>query len=141
LRNLGRTAEVVSRIPLLALLAMGILRFAFRRTGVTSDGIFATVAVYLLVAFLFADAYVLVFAWDPASFNLKPEDLGGSFHALHGTMVYFSIVTLATLGYGDVLPLSETARSLAVTEAVVGQFYVGVIVAVFIGKYMTQSRG
>jgi len=48
-------------------------------------------------------------------------------------MVYFSLVTLATVGYGDILPHSEIARALANIEAVIGQFYVAVIVAVFVG--------
>jgi uncharacterized membrane protein len=55
-------------------------------------------------------------------------------------MVYFSLVTLATVGYGDILPTGDTARMLAMIEAVVGQFYVAVIVAVFVGMYAAQKR-
>ena len=50
-------------------------------------------------------------------------------------MTYFSLVTLATVGYGDILPRSDTARMVAMIEAVVGQFYVAVIVAIFVGMY------
>jgi hypothetical protein len=134
------TAEIASQIPLLALLATGILCFVFRERRLTSDGLFATVAVYLLVALLFAQLYLLVLAWNPASFNLPPLTEGQRLQGLQDEMVYFSLVTLATLGYGDVLPLSETARALAVIEAVVGQFYVAVIVAVFVSLFAAQRR-
>jgi hypothetical protein len=55
-------------------------------------------------------------------------------------MIYYSMITLATVGYGDILPLTDTARTLAVLEATVGQFYVAVIVAVFVGMYSSQRR-
>ena len=68
----------------------------------------------------------------------RPE--GWSPQVLQSDLPYFSLVTLATFGYGDILPLTETARTLAMVEAAVGQFYVAVIVAVFIGMYVTQRR-
>jgi voltage-gated potassium channel Kch len=55
-------------------------------------------------------------------------------------MVYFSFVTLATLGYGDIVPLSSLARSIAVTEALIGQFYVAVVVALLIGAYLSSRQ-
>ena len=55
-------------------------------------------------------------------------------------MTCFSLVTLATVGYGDILPATPTARMLAMFEAVVGQFYVAVVVALFVGMYSSQSR-
>lgn len=134
------TAEIASLIPLLGLLAAGILGFVFRERRLTSDGLCATVAVYLLIALLFAQVYLLVLTWNPASFNLPPLTEGQRPQGQQGDMVYFSLVTLATLGYGDVLPVSETARALAVIEAVVGQFYVAVIVAVFVGMYAAGRR-
>jgi hypothetical protein len=59
---------------------------------------------------------------------------------LQSSLLYFSLITLATVGYGDILPVSETARTLAVIEATLGQFYVAVIVAVFVAMYATQRR-
>lgn len=134
------TAETASVVPLLALLASGILRFVFRERRLTSDGLFATVAVYVVIAVLFAQLYLLVLIWNPGSFNLPPLAGGEATTALEGTLVYFSVVTMATVGYGDILPVSETARALTVIEAVVGQFYVAVIVAVFVSLYSAQRR-
>lgn len=136
--RVARTAEIASTMPLLALLAVGILRFVFRGKFLTIDSLFATVAVYLFLGLLFAQLYQLLLGWNPASFNLdvagRPSEL------LQSDLTYFSLVTLATVGYGDILPVSATARTLAVIEATVGQFYIAVIVAVFVGMYAAQRR-
>jgi voltage-gated potassium channel len=50
------------------------------------------------------------------------------------------LVTLATVGYGDILPASHTARMFAMFEAVVGQFYIAVVVAMFVGMYSSQRK-
>ena len=134
-QRLWRIVDIATNLPLLALLPMGVLAFAFRERRPTVDGIFATVAAYLLIAMLFAQMYALALELDPSSFNLS-ADLTP--HARQGSLVYFSLVTLATLGYGDVLPLHSTVRTIAVVEAVVGQFYVAVIVAVFVGMFVSQ---
>lgn len=133
-----RTVEIVSSMPLLALLAVGILRFVFRGKRLTTDGILATVAVYLIVAMLFAQIYLLLLEWNPASFNL--DVAARTPPQLQGDLVYFSLITLATVGYGDILPVTQVARSFAVFEATVGQFYIAVVVAVFVGMYAAQRR-
>jgi hypothetical protein len=135
-----RLAGEISMLPLLAMLAVGIVGFIFRAKRLSIDGILATVAVYLVVALLFAQLYVLTLAADPASFSLPIPAVERTPHLLQIDMLYFSLVTLATVGYGDILPQSEFARMLAMLEAVVGQFYVAVIVAVFVGMYAAQSR-
>jgi len=55
-------------------------------------------------------------------------------------LFYYSFVTLATLGYGDIVPVSEAARSFAVLEAVMGQIYLVVLVARLVGMHISQSR-
>ena len=136
--RLGRTLEIATTLPLLALLAVGILQYIFRNRTLTVDGIFATVTVYLMIAMIFSMLYLLLVVWNPASFNLQAEGMPPQL--LQSNLLYFSLITLATVGYGDILPVSETARTLAVIEATVGQFYVAVIVAVFVGMYATQRR-
>jgi len=55
-------------------------------------------------------------------------------------LLYYSLITQCSVGYGDVLPQSDAARMLAVIQAVVGQFYMAVVVAIFVGMYATQRR-
>lgn len=137
---LALAAETTSLLPLVALISIGILRFVYRSRSLTIDGIFATVVVYVLIALTFARVYVLLMDWNPQSFDLGVPAAGLTRHQIHIDLLYFSLVTLATVGYGDVLPVSDTARMLAMIEAVVGQFYVAVIVAVFVGMYAAQRR-
>ena len=136
----SRTLELLSLMPLMAMLAAGMLAFVLRERTLTLDSIFATIAAYLLVAVLFAQIYVCMITWNPASFSLPVEVANRPVHLLQSDMTYFSLVTLATVGYGDILPATATARTLAMIEAVTGQFYVAVVVAIFVGMYSSQRR-
>lgn len=135
-----RELEAVAIVPLLALLAGGILRFVYRSRRLTIDGILATVVVYMLIALAFAQIYVMLIGWNPASFALPVPAAQRTPQLLHLDMVYYSLITQCSVGYGDILPRSDTARMIAVIQAVVGQFYMAVIVAVFVGMYSVSRR-
>jgi hypothetical protein len=135
-----RTVELLTTVPVLGVLAAGMLAFVRRGRRLTIDSIFATVAAYLLLALLFAQIYLCLITWDPGSFSLPVAAADRPAHLLQSDMTYFSLVTLATVGYGDVLPVTHTARMLAMFQAVTGQFYVAVVVALFVGMYSSQPR-
>jgi hypothetical protein len=137
----SRTLELLTLVPLMALLAAGILAFVLRERTLTLDSIFATVAAYLLVAVMFAQIYLCLLAWRPDSFSMPVEVASRPMHLLQADITYFSLVTLATVGYGDILPATPTARTLAMIEAVSGQFYIAIVVALFVGMYSSQRRG
>lgn len=139
----GRLAGVLqslAAVPLLGMLAAGILRYVFAHRRLDADGIFATIAAYLLVAIAFARLYVALLAWSPESLQLAGGAQDPGPQQVEAQMIYYSVVTLATVGYGDVLPVSNIARTLAVIEATLGQFYIAVIVAVFVGMYASERR-
>jgi voltage-gated potassium channel len=135
-----RTVELLTLVPVLAVLATGMLAFVRGQRTLSIDSFFATVAAYLLLALLFTQLYLWLIAWDPASFTLPLAAAGQPAHMMQADLTYFSLVTLATVGYGDVLPATHTARMLAMFQAVVGQFYVAVVVALFVGMYSSQPR-
>lgn len=135
---LGRI-EVAARVPILIACAAGILLFVFRRGAITVDGIFAALAAYLLIAFAFAEIYVFLQMWAPESFRFPAPIEAGTAPGLASSMLYFSFVTIATLGYGDILPHTEAVRMVAVIEAVVGQFYVAVIVALLVSRFVARA--
>lgn len=135
-----RTIELLTLVPVLAVVAVGVLAFVRRQHRLTIARIFATVAAYLLLALLFTQLYLCLMTWNPASFSLSIEAAGRPVHLLQADMTYFSLVTLATVGYGDVLPVTHAARMLAMFEAVVGQFCVAVVVALFVGMYSSQRK-
>jgi hypothetical protein len=138
--ELARIAHSAAMIPLLVLLAAGILRYVFARRQLDTDGIFATVAAYLLVAFVFAQVYTMLAIITPASFDAPVPLAERSPQHMQADLLYYSLITLATVGYGDILPATDIARTLAVIEATVGQFYVAVIVAVFVGMYSASRQ-
>jgi hypothetical protein len=96
------------------------------------------ICAWLLLAGVFTQIYMCLLTWDPGSFSLPVDVAARPVHLLHADMTYFSLVTLATVGYGDILPVTSTARMLAMFEAVTGQFYVAVVVAIFVGMYARQ---
>jgi hypothetical protein len=116
-----------------------VLAYIFRSPRVTLDVMLAAVTAYLLIALSFAALYSLVFHLDPQSFRLPEWIERGSVEAVRTEMVYFSLVTLATLGYGDILPSSPFTQMLAVLEAVIGQFFMTVLVAWLVGMFISHN--
>ena len=136
------TLDAVFTVPVTAACAVGVLAFAFRAERPTVDGIFAMVVAYLLIAMIFAELQYLLLTWNPGALHLTVPLEQQSTRALRGDLIYFSIVTLSTVGYGDILAVSPTARTLAMVEAIIGQFYVAVVVATFVAKYVSlRERG
>jgi Ion channel len=122
---------------LLAGCVIMVLAYIFRSPRVTLDVMLAAVTAYLLIALSFAALYTLVFYFDSQSFRLPEWIEHGSVEAMRTEMVYFSLVTLATLGYGDILPSSPFTQMLAVLEAVIGQFFMAVLVAWLVGMFIS----
>jgi hypothetical protein len=137
---LDETAQVLLRLPILAACVVGILTFVFETEKPTLDGIFATVVAYLLVAMIFSELYNIALVWNPDALHLTVPLQEMTPQARGGELLYFSIATISTVGYGDALPTSEFTRMLAAIEAVFGQFYVAVIVAVLVGRYAAEAQ-
>jgi Ion channel len=109
-------------------------RHALRARVVDAEHLFAALDAYLLAGLIFAVCYWLLDRTWPASFGVaSASDLDLS------SAIYFSFVTIATLGYGDVVPASDSARGLTLLEAVGGQMYLAVLVARLVSLYSKQS--
>jgi hypothetical protein len=109
----------------IAFLIVLILRQVFRAGPITPRRVQGSIAVYMLLGLLWAVSYEIVELLNPGSFRIV---------SLHGDTTlpqlgYFSFTTLATLGLGDILPLSPLARSLVVLEALVGQLFPVILIA------------
>jgi len=116
-----------------------VLAYIFRSPRVTLDVMFAALTGYLLIALAFAALYSLVLHLDAQSFRLPEWIERGTPEVVRTEMVYFSLVTLATLGYGDILPSSPFTQMLAVVEAVIGQFFTTVLVAWLVGMFISDN--
>jgi hypothetical protein len=134
------TVQILLTTPVVVACVAGVLSFAFRAQELTTDGIFATVVAYLLIALAYGQLYGLLLVWNPGALHFPTAVSAWTPYELRGNLMYFSLVTISTVGYGDVLPVSPAARTIAASEALVGQFYVAVVVAMFVSMYITEAR-
>jgi voltage-gated potassium channel Kch len=136
--RMGMGAALLFYIAILVLLAL------VKQHRISMDTILGGINVYLLFAVGFAYLHGLVEFSQAGSYQQHGEslsvvfgrDLGGE--GLH-TFLYFSMITLTTLGYGDISPVSPIARTLCSVEAVVGQLYVAIFIARLVA--LQASRG
>ena len=111
--------------------AAAALRFAMRATEVDAEHLYAALSAYLLAGIFFAVSYWALEQIVPGTFVG-----GGNFSRM--SAIYFSFVTLATLGYGDIVPRSDIARGLAIVEGVGGQLFLAVLVARLVSLYVRR---
>jgi len=115
------------------------LQFILRAPRVNSDVLCAGISTYLLLGLFWMFAYLFVARLDPGSFAFSTGP--DSSHVMtRFNAYYFSFVTLSTVGYGDVTPVSNGARALAVAEAMTGTLFVAVLIARLVALYSTQDQ-
>ena len=118
-----------------AVVIAGIFDFIHTSEEVSREVIYAAILLYLLAALMWAFLYTFLELVDPISFNI---DLSGA-EANLSAFKYYSFVTITTLGYGDITPVTEVAKAFAVLEAVVGQLYLVVAVAWLVGMHVSRK--
>jgi hypothetical protein len=112
-----------------------ILAHIFKQEDVSLETIYGAVVVYIIIGIMWVHLYNLTEFIQPQSFSFS-EQLGIESRKV---LYYFSFVTLTTLGYGDITPVSPPARSLAMLEAIVGQMYIAVLIARLVGTHISQN--
>jgi hypothetical protein len=126
----------------LALTVAAILRAILREEAVSADSIYGAFCGYLLMGVAFSHLFCALESMSPTSFQDRGV-LGNPaqpYELQYAALTYFSLMTLTTVGYGDVVPASREARGLVVIEAVLGQFYIAVLVAELIGMRVSQAH-
>jgi hypothetical protein len=116
-----------------------ILAYILRNTKVTLNIIMGAVCVYLLMDIVWGMGYALLDAIIPNSFNIADMDAGSVNYNLIRNFIYYSMSTMATLGIGDIVPLSTPARYLSSLEAISGQMYLSILVARLVGMHISQK--
>jgi len=116
----------------LILVAGIILSYVLRDEPVTAEKIHAAICAYLFIGLIWAHLYALIHTLQPGSFQIETDDLS--------QFVYYSFITLSTLGYGDITPLTPQAQSLAYVEAIAGQIYLTVLVARLVGLHIAYNQ-
>jgi hypothetical protein len=115
-----------------------VVKALFVQREVDTNMIFGAVVAYLLVAVAFAYVFEILETLQPGSFAGVPD--GGHPRAQGNALIYFSLVCLTTMGYGDILPVSDLSRPLAVLEGVFGTLYLAVMVARLVGIHSRGER-
>ncbi len=122
-------------ILFMAFMVIVILSFIFREQEVTSNVIYGAIVVYLLIAIMWAFVFSVLESIQPGSFAIAEGQIGVS----RLLFIYYSFVTITTLGYGDITPVTAPANSFSFLEAVTGQIYLVVLVARLVGIHIAQS--
>lgn len=163
-RQKHRTFAMISLLPVLALYWFGIYDIIpFSRLGsyllfvlyfglliaafvtqiihfntVTINLIYATLCLYLLIGLFWGSVYTLLYEIDPTSYSGALLDIPQVNYL--NVFNYFSMVTLTTLGYGDITPQTPGAASLCQLEAIIGQFFIAVVVAWLVGQFVSAQK-
>ncbi len=122
----------------LALTICEVLRYLLKKGPVTADKLHGALAGYIMIALLWALIYAMVESFTPGSFSFPhpdPTDPRGFYRLL-----YFSLTTLTTVGYGDITPVTDQAMSVVMIEQFSGVFFVGVLIARLAGLYPSEKR-
>lgn len=137
---LARLATAWFEHPLISAITLGVwtligliaaataLRFSMRATQVDAEHLYAALSAYLLAGIFFGLFYWALEQQGPGTFTTP-----GSFSRM--SAIYYSFVTLATLGYGDIVPRTDVARGFAIVEGVGGQLFLAVMVARLVSLY------
>ena len=130
-------ANLTASVVFMMLVCTAMLRQVFRPGEINSHRFRGAIAAYLLIGYIFALVFVMVENSAPGAFHGMTTDTRDH---LFRDAVYFSFVTLATLGYGDITPASEVARSLAIIEAIVGQLFIAILIGRLISLSVANAR-
>ena len=120
------------------LLVYSYVRQIIRSPRVTANLLYATFCLYLIIGLFWGSLYTLLDELMPGAYSgvLLDNVPDRSIHAFN----YFSMVTLTTLGYGDITPQTPGAAALCQMEAIVGQFFTAVLVAWLVGMYISDRQ-
>jgi hypothetical protein len=111
-----------------------LIRFILASEEVTREVLFAAIIIYLLMALMWSFAYIVLETIVPGSFNIP----GPRVEEKQFVFLYYSFVTITTLGYGDITPATHQAGALTILEAIVGQIYLVVLVSFLVGMFVSR---
>ncbi len=137
--SISRVIFIVSALLFLAFIVVNLMRFVLRSSRVNTEVLCASIAIYLLLGLSWSFGYMLTSHLDHSAFSFSTP--GNALNVMDGpTAFYFSFVTLSTVGYGDITPVSHAARMLAVTESTTGPLYVAILIARLVALYSTEPN-
>ena len=128
-------ASLCAYIVFMMIVIIVLLGRIFSEKVVTADTVRGGLSIYFLMGIFWSFVFGLLLVLNPAAIRLP----GGSGSA-SSELLYYSFVTMTTLGYGDITPVSGVARSLAIMEATLGQIFITVFIARLVGLHLRQTE-
>lgn len=104
-----------------------------------SNEIYGAISLYLLIGVFFGMIYQIVLTFDPNAFYFNPANFKNPM-LRDGDIFYYSLITLSTVGYGDVSPVAPVARSFSMIEAILGVLYVATMIARFVSSHQNSDE-
>jgi voltage-gated potassium channel len=141
--HLVRIVSETLGLTLLGFTTLVMFNSLIHTDQVSQDAVVGGICVFLLIGLCFALVFILMTDLNPGALELGKEAIvrSNSDSSAHATLLlYFSFVTLTTLGYGDVSPVGDMARMFAVAEALIGQLYLVVFLARLVALYVLRDR-
>jgi amino acid transporter len=128
----------ISWLLFFAFVTISELRAVLKQKTVTSETISLSISVYLLLGLTWGLFFIMLFDFQPNAFSFGSAPVPSETQVTP-VLIYFSLTTLATVGYGDITPVTLQARYASVAEGIAGQFYLAILVARLVGIQMSQS--
>lgn len=130
----------------LTLVTVVVLVGLFRYETVTADTIVGAICAYLLLGVTWASAYAVVVLLSPGAFSVSPAlaasaRWGETALPVMPLLQYYSFVTLSTMGFGDITPLTPAARLVSVLEGITGQMYLAIVIARLVSMRISRKPG
>ncbi|MEO0560475.1 MAG: potassium channel family protein [Chloroflexota bacterium] len=129
--QLSWNAAVLAQLVLI--LALLVL-FIIESEQVTLEVLYASIAIYFIMAALFTVFYIVIESFAPGAFNSS-----SGAEITWQRLTYFSLVTISTLGYGDIVPVAPAAQSLSAMEASLGTLYIAILIGRFVSLYQNET--
>jgi hypothetical protein len=133
----GHPAVEAAFTAFYAFLTISVFVGVMRKREINRDTLYGIVCVYLLIGVTFGTLYDFVETIHPGSFQLHVGEVDGSLG--WRKLIFFSFMTLTTIGYGDITPVTTQAQSLALIEGTTGVLYVAVLIARIVGMYSRRD--
>ncbi|RCU52823.1 hypothetical protein DU002_02345 [Corallincola holothuriorum] len=137
--HLANYLRALTLIAFFGFVSFHLFKYLIKQLHPNTEMIIAAISLYFIIALLWAMIYVSLEIHYPGSFNLKAGIDGGDLTGLINELTYFSFVTISTLGYGDISPQTTFTQGWVVLEAIVGQFYIAIVLARLLGLFVAEE--
>ena len=131
--KLNNEFDNVMPLLLLVLSFVYVFKSILQTDEVDLDTVLSAISGYILIGLAFGILFFILEVVIPGGFTIE-ENLS------YYKAMYFSFVTMSTLGYGDITPISDSARALVIVTTLFGQFYMAIIVGIIVGKFISSKK-